>query len=66
MLTLPKLKNKIKSYKKTVVYDPLKSETYRALQDSAFNGDRVQEGAPVQHRVFQPNRLVPGKVRRWS
>lgn len=67
MLTLyqpPKKPNKIKSYKKTVVYDPLKSETYRALQESSYAHERVQEvAAPVQPRVFQPNRLVPGKVR---
>ena len=52
-----------KSYKKTVVYDPLKSETYRALQESTYVGERAQEvTTPVQPRVFQPNRLVPGKV----
>jgi len=50
------------SYKKTVVYDPLKSETYRALQESSYTDDRVREVAtPVQPKVFQPNRLVPGK-----
>jgi len=49
-------------YKKTVVFDPLKSETYRALQESSYEGERVQEvTAPAQTRVFQPNRMVPGK-----
>lgn len=63
MLTLNQTKKK--SYKKTVVYDPLKSETYRALQESSYAHERVQEvTTPVQPRVFQPNRLVPGKVRR--
>jgi len=53
---------KIQGYKKTVVYDPLKSETYRALQESSYAGERAQEvTTPVQPRVFQPNRLVPGK-----
>lgn len=52
-----------KSYKKTVVYDPLKSETYRAIQENVYIGERAQESNPVQPRVFQPNRLVPGKVR---
>ncbi|CRK96113.1 CLUMA_CG009547, isoform C [Clunio marinus] len=53
---------KIQGYKKTVVYDPLKSETYRALQESSYTDDRVREVAtPVQPKVFQPNRLVPGK-----
>lgn len=48
-------------YKKTLVYDPSKSETYRALQEDHY-GDRVQEiPVPVQHKVYQPNRLVPGK-----
>jgi hypothetical protein len=45
----------------------LKSETYRALQEQEMNysGHPVQEvqANPVQPKVFQPNRLVPGKVR---
>ncbi|KAG4077421.1 hypothetical protein HA402_002848 [Bradysia odoriphaga] len=52
-------------YKKTVVFDPAKSETYRALQEDQYGyGERVQEvPIPVQTRVYQPgvNRLVPGK-----
>ncbi|CAO1368047.1 unnamed protein product [Diamesa serratosioi] len=49
-------------YKKTVVYDPLKSETYRAIQENSFNGGQMQEvNIPVQQKVFQPNRMVPGK-----
>lgn len=51
-----------KSYKKTVVYDPMKSETFRAVQENLYTNDKVQEvAAPVQPRVFMPNRLVPGK-----
>ncbi|KAJ6640625.1 PDZ and LIM domain protein 1 [Pseudolycoriella hygida] len=52
-------------YKKTVVFDPSKSDTYRALQEEQYGyGERVQEiPIPVQTRVYQPgvNRLVPGK-----
>lgn len=63
---LPTEKNIISSknsYKKTVVYDPLKSETYRALQEDAFYGDKLQEvTTPIQQKTFHPNRLVPGKV----
>ncbi|XP_039433316.1 PDZ and LIM domain protein 3 isoform X6 [Culex pipiens pallens] len=47
-------------YKKTVVFDPSKSDTYRALQEGA--GEGLQEvSAPIQQRTFAPNRLVPGK-----
>ncbi|KAM7359096.1 PDZ_signaling and DUF4749 domain-containing protein Zasp66 isoform 7-T7 [Cochliomyia hominivorax] len=50
-------------YKKTVVYDPSKSETYRAIQEEGYgNADYTQEvTVPVQTKVFHPNRLVPGK-----
>ncbi|XP_024215587.1 PDZ and LIM domain protein 3 isoform X3 [Halyomorpha halys] len=42
------------SYKKTVVYDPAKSETYKALQDQEL-GDHIQEvTVPVTHKVFSP------------
>lgn len=51
---------KIEGYKKTVVFDPSKSDTYRALQEGA--GEGLQEvTTPVQPRTFAPNRLVPGK-----
>ncbi|KAK9503279.1 hypothetical protein O3M35_011882 [Rhynocoris fuscipes] len=42
-------------YKKTVVYDPAKSETYKALQDQEL-GDHVyvQEVTPVPSKVFTP------------
>lgn len=54
------------SYKKTVVFDPLKSETYRALQENAYSNDKAHEvAAPPQTRVFKPNKLVPGKVRKF-
>ncbi len=50
-------------YKKTVVYDPLKSETYRALVEDQYAGDsKLQEVVPAQPRAFYPNRVVPGKV----
>uniref|UniRef100_A0A182PJY4 ZM domain-containing protein n=1 Tax=Anopheles epiroticus TaxID=199890 RepID=A0A182PJY4_9DIPT len=48
------------SYKKTVVFDPCKSETYRALQEG--HGEGLQEVPnPIQPKTFAPNRLVPGK-----
>uniref|UniRef100_A0A182M8G2 Zasp-like motif domain-containing protein n=1 Tax=Anopheles culicifacies TaxID=139723 RepID=A0A182M8G2_9DIPT len=48
------------SYKKTVVFDPCKSETYRALQEGT--GEGLQEVPnPIQPKTFAPNRLVPGK-----
>ena len=51
------------SYKKTVVFDPLKSETYRALQENTYSNEKVHEVAsPAQTRVFKPNKVVPGKV----
>lgn len=51
---------KIEGYKKTVVFDPCKSETYRALQEGT--GDGLQEVPnPIQQKTFAPNRLVPGK-----
>uniref|UniRef100_A0A8W7Q0A3 Zasp-like motif domain-containing protein n=2 Tax=gambiae species complex TaxID=44542 RepID=A0A8W7Q0A3_ANOCL len=47
-------------YKKTVVFDPCKSETYRALQEGT--GEGLQEVPnPIQPKTFAPNRLVPGK-----
>lgn len=56
------------SYKKTVVYDPRNSDTYRAIQEdggySSYGQSSPQEVTiPVQTKVYQPNRLVPGKVR---
>ncbi|KAL0266330.1 UNVERIFIED_CONTAM: hypothetical protein PYX00_008908 [Menopon gallinae] len=41
--------------KKTIVYDPAKSETFKALQEEQF-GDHVQEvTSPAQPKVFTPN-----------
>jgi len=41
----------------------MKSETFKALQDSTFVDGKVHEVAnPAQPRVFMPNRVVPGKV----
>lgn len=49
-------------YKKTVVYDPMKSETFRALQENSYAHEKVHEvSVPAQPRVFMPNRVVPGK-----
>ncbi|XP_017136621.1 uncharacterized protein LOC108152090 isoform X3 [Drosophila miranda] len=61
------LPTKLNGYKKTVQYDPRNSETYRAIQeDGGYSGNygnaSPQEVTiPVQTRVYQPNRLVPGK-----
>lgn len=44
-------------YKKTVVFDPSKSETYRAIQDEQFGvpQPRVHEiPITVQHQTYQP------------
>uniref|UniRef100_A0A1B6IKR0 Zasp-like motif domain-containing protein n=1 Tax=Homalodisca liturata TaxID=320908 RepID=A0A1B6IKR0_9HEMI len=44
-------------YKKTVVYDPAKSETYKALKESEF-GDTLQEiPTPVEPKVFSPAKV---------
>lgn len=57
----PMLAYRSDSYKKTVVFDPCKSETYRALQEGA--GEGLQEVPnPIQPKTFHANRLVPGKV----
>ncbi|XP_030386265.1 PDZ and LIM domain protein 2 isoform X2 [Scaptodrosophila lebanonensis] len=53
-------------YKKTVVYDPRNSETYRAIQEQDSyggygNASPREVTIPVQTKVYQPNRLVPGK-----
>lgn len=59
------MKRSFYSYKKTVVYDPSKSETYRAIQEEGYgNAEYTHEvTVPVQPKVFHPNRMVPGKVR---
>ncbi|KAF6211683.1 hypothetical protein GE061_012197 [Apolygus lucorum] len=42
-------------FKKTVVYDPAKSETFKALQDNALGYDNtVHEVTPVPSKVFSP------------
>lgn len=49
-------------YKKTVVFDPSKSEAYRALQEEGYGNQYPREiNIPVQHQTYHPNRLVPGK-----
>ncbi|XP_055382674.1 PDZ and LIM domain protein 4 isoform X2 [Condylostylus longicornis] len=62
------LPSKLEGHKKTVVFDPSKSETFRALQEEGYGvgiqNDYVQEANPVQPKVFHPtaaNRMVPGK-----
>lgn len=54
------------SYKKTLVYDPSKSETFKAVQEEGYGGDSVPHEitVPAQTKVYQPvQRTVPGKVR---
>lgn len=59
------IENTIKStvpYKQTVVYDPSKSETFRAVQEAHHLGDYIQEiPVPIQPKIYSPNRLIPGK-----
>ncbi|KAL9906318.1 uncharacterized protein LOC119638013 isoform X4 [Glossina fuscipes] len=57
------LPTKLDGYKKTVLYDPSKSETFKAIQEESYgNTDVMQEvTVPVQPKVFHPNKLVPGK-----
>ncbi|XP_059613350.1 PDZ and LIM domain protein 3 isoform X3 [Phlebotomus argentipes] len=54
---------KIQGYKKTVLYDPLKSETYRAIQEDTYDvGNPHEVPQPVQTKVFQPtHRGAPQK-----
>lgn len=50
--------NKIQGYKKTVVFDPTNSPTFKALHEEEV----VQEvPEPAQPKVFRPNRLIPAK-----
>jgi hypothetical protein len=51
------MSNKIQGYKKTVVFDPTTSATFKALHEEEV----VQEELPAQQRVFRPNRSVPAK-----
>ncbi|XP_023298190.1 uncharacterized protein LOC111680732 isoform X1 [Lucilia cuprina] len=57
------LPTKLDRYKKTVVYDPSRSETYRAIQEEGYGNANFTEEVtvPVQPKVFHPNRMVPGK-----
>jgi hypothetical protein len=63
ILTSPKLKlttnaTKTHSLRKTLSYDPAKSETFKALQEAEL-GDTVQEvTVPAQTRVFSPSAQV--------
>lgn len=49
------------SYKKTVVFDPTTSATFKALHEDEV----VEDAEPVQPKVFRPNRMVPAKVRTF-
>lgn len=49
------------SYKDTRVFDPMKSETYRAIQEDnmGYRDHRAHEvPQPVQTKVFQPHQMV--------
>ncbi|XP_055686010.1 uncharacterized protein LOC129791722 isoform X3 [Lutzomyia longipalpis] len=50
-------------YKRTVLFDPLKSETYRAIQEESYDvGNAHEVPQPVQTKVFHPqSRGVPQK-----
>jgi len=43
-------------YKKTVVFDPSRSETYRALQDEHYGSTVHEIPITVQGQTYQPNR----------
>ncbi|XP_025417948.1 PDZ and LIM domain protein 3 isoform X2 [Sipha flava] len=48
--------------KKTVQYDPAKSETYKAIQESEYGDSHAQEiSKPVQPKVYSP---VQGSVKK--
>lgn len=47
----------LSSPRKTVQYDPAKSETYKALQDQEL-GPGVHEVTPIEHRVFTPSKVT--------
>lgn len=49
-------------YKPTVVYDPAKSETFRALQEEVYGGEIQEVSTPAQTKVFQPTKTVQFKV----
>lgn len=59
----PKIRRKSKnSYKKTVAFDPSKSETYRALHEDHF-GSKVHDiPITVQHQTYQPSRGAPVRL----
>ncbi|XP_073842253.1 PDZ_signaling and DUF4749 domain-containing protein Zasp66 isoform X4 [Musca autumnalis] len=50
-------------YKPTVLYDPSKSETFKAVQEAGYDHADYSEEVtvPVQPKVFQPHKTVPGK-----
>jgi len=48
-------------FKKNAVFDPAKSETYRALHEEQFGSNVHEIPITVQHQTYQPNRLAPGK-----
>jgi len=50
--------SKISGYKKTVVFDPTTSATFKALNDQEYD---VKEIQVADTKVFRPNRLVPAK-----
>lgn len=61
----------ISRYKKTVVFDPAKSETYRALQDEQqYGGARVHEiPITVQHQTYNPHaggKVSTNSILRWK
>lgn len=47
------------SYKKTVAFDPSKSDTYRALHEDHFGNNVHEIPITVQHQTYQPTRGAP-------
>jgi hypothetical protein len=50
-------KSKIQGYKKTVVFDPTTSATFKALNEQ----EEAHEVSMAEPKVFRPNRLIPAK-----
>ncbi|XP_026730033.1 PDZ and LIM domain protein 3 isoform X9 [Trichoplusia ni] len=51
----------VKSHKPTVLYDPAKSDTFRALQEDGLGGELREVPVPVQTKVFTapPQKKAP-------
>lgn len=53
----PHLQSKVQGYKKTVVFDPTTSATFKALNEQ----EEIHDGGFAEPKIYRPNRMVPGK-----